>query len=596
MAHPMSEDEDEGYEGLDDDYYAFFNVSKTATSEEVSNAYRRLSKLYHPDKHNDAIKKKDAEVLFNKTRRIYEGKYICIDEKINSVTQCVVEIAIVQRTKTPQEIREEYEQLAREREERRLQQRTNPKGTVSVGIDATGLFENYEYEDGWMYSVAHQEKQQSLWQILSSVVVLFGSPVKVEANPIFMAFAGTVSVGIDATGLFENYEYEDGWMYSVAHQEKQQSLWQILSSVVVLFGSPVKVEANPIFMAFAFEVGAGQGFLSSLKVFHRISNRCFSNMQGILQFTPNGIRPGLSTMIARQLDKHTVGYLTWKTGHRSSMTTTVVWDSNVGHFVGALQFGIPDTFIMASYSRKLHEDGQIQGSLKLGTFGVQVEYGCETKVSKHSVLGASLVVGIPAGVTLKIRLNRASQMYVFPLQLSEEILPSAIFYGTVVPLVAWYVVKVVVIKPYVNREKKRKAQKAQEANAAKLAEKRQEAKAAISLMQETYNRIREQEETKSGLVITKALYGKLIGIENRSSEDLDEQVVDVLIPLQCLVKDSRLVLTDSSKSNLPGFYDPCFGEDKYLVIFYKFRNLPHTVTINDLESLRLPKESHLQQS
>lgn len=51
---------------------------------------------------------------------------------------------IVQRTKTPQEIREEYERLAREREERRLQQSTNPKGNITVNINASDLFSKYD--------------------------------------------------------------------------------------------------------------------------------------------------------------------------------------------------------------------------------------------------------------------------------------------------------------------------------------------------------------------------------------------------------------------------------------------------------------------
>lgn len=38
------------------------------------NAYRRMSRLYHPDKHTDPEKKREAEILFNKTRRIYDGK------------------------------------------------------------------------------------------------------------------------------------------------------------------------------------------------------------------------------------------------------------------------------------------------------------------------------------------------------------------------------------------------------------------------------------------------------------------------------------------------------------------------------------------
>ena len=45
-----------------------------ATDEEINNAYRRLSRLYHPDKHMDPSRKKEAEVLFSKTKKAYEGK------------------------------------------------------------------------------------------------------------------------------------------------------------------------------------------------------------------------------------------------------------------------------------------------------------------------------------------------------------------------------------------------------------------------------------------------------------------------------------------------------------------------------------------
>lgn len=51
---------------------------------------------------------------------------------------------IVQRTKTPQEIREEYERLARLEEESRLQQRTRPRGSVTVNINASDLFSSYD--------------------------------------------------------------------------------------------------------------------------------------------------------------------------------------------------------------------------------------------------------------------------------------------------------------------------------------------------------------------------------------------------------------------------------------------------------------------
>lgn len=41
--------------------------------------------------------------------------------------------------------------------------------------------------------------------------------------------------------------------------------------------------------------------------------------------------------------------------------------------------------------------------------------------------------------------------------------------------------------------------------------------------------------------------------------------------------------------NLPGFYDPCVGEDKQLWVQYRFHNNVHEVTVKDSETLRIPK-------
>ena len=54
---------------------------------------------------------------------------------------------IVKRTKTPQEIREEYEELARAREERKLRQLTNPTSRLEATVNATDLFDRYLYDD-----------------------------------------------------------------------------------------------------------------------------------------------------------------------------------------------------------------------------------------------------------------------------------------------------------------------------------------------------------------------------------------------------------------------------------------------------------------
>lgn len=90
-------------------------------------------------------------MLFNRTKKAYE---ILSDPHKRVIYDCLgtkgLETEgweIVQKTRTPAEIKEEYERLAKEREERKLQQRTNPKGSIIVNVNATEIFNSYEDDD-----------------------------------------------------------------------------------------------------------------------------------------------------------------------------------------------------------------------------------------------------------------------------------------------------------------------------------------------------------------------------------------------------------------------------------------------------------------
>lgn len=123
--------------------------------------------------------------------------------------------------------------------------------------------------------------------------------------------------------------------------------------------------------------------------------------------------------------------------------------------------------------------------------------------------------------------------------------------------------------------------------------RRREAEIAIDLMKETYRRIILDEENRKGLIISKAVYGRWLDLSQR---DLSDAITDVTIPLQCLVKDSKLILHEASKCQLPGFYDPCMGEDKSLYVHYTFHGVQHEVTVQDSDPLRIPKQSHRKQT
>lgn len=84
-----------------------------------------------------------------------------------------------------------------------------------------------------------------------------------------------------------------------------------------------------------------------------------------------------------------------------------------------------------------------------------------------------------------------------------------------------------------------------------MAEKRREAEAAIDLMSVQYERHCSEEERRNGLLITSAIYGKIDDDRTFDSNTVtSNQVIDVKIPLQCLVKDSKLIIQESGKVNV----------------------------------------------
>ncbi|XP_058848948.1 LOW QUALITY PROTEIN: dnaJ homolog subfamily C member 11-like [Acipenser ruthenus] len=541
-----------------DDYYSLLNVRREATHDELKASYRRLCMLYHPDKHRDPELKSQAELLFNLVHQAYT---VLSDPQSRAIYDIYgkrgLEVEgweVVERKRTPAEIREEFERLQRERDERRLQHRTNPKGTISVGVDATDLFDRYDedYEEvpggGFPHvEINRMHISQSIEAPLTTTdtAILSGSLSTQNGNG-----GGTINVAI------RRVTSTKGWG--------------------------------------ELELGAGDmhGPLFGMKIFRNLSLSSFLTAQCAMQVSSRGVRPGLTTVLARHLDKNTMGYLQWRWGTQSAMNTSIVRDTKTSHLTFALQLGIPHCFMMLSYQYKFQDEDQtkVKGSLKAGFFGTVVEYGAERKISRHSVLGATVSVGVPQGVSLKIKLNRASQTYFFPIHLTDQLLPSAVFYATVGPLVFYLAMQRLVIHPYLSAQKEQELEKQRESSSSDIARKKQEAEAAVRLMQESVRRVIEWEESRMGLIILNAWYGKFVTDTSRKQEKA--KVIDVTVPLQCLVKDSKLILTDACKSGLPGFYDPCVGEEKSLKVLYQFRGVMHQNLSGDTEALRIPKQSH----
>ncbi|XP_071944349.1 dnaJ homolog subfamily C member 11-like [Antedon mediterranea] len=351
--------------GKTDDLYSILNARKDASEDELKSSYRRLCMLYHPDKHMNSTDKEAAEVIFNKVQKAYA---ILNDPQKRAIYDIYgekgleAEWDVVPRTTTPQEIMEEFERLERQREERRLQQSTNPRGIISVGIDATDVFDYY----------LDPEEERSFPSIEINSMAINQS---IDC-PLTTSDTATLTGSLTTRNGNGSGEISTSFRRVLSYQS-----WGEVQ---------VTGENGP-------QVG--------LKVFKNFNRRSFGTMSGICQLTPHGfLAPALITVVARQLDKHTIGYVTWKWGMQSAMTSMLIRDTRESRLVCQLQLGIPSTFASVNLVKKFEiDEAKLSVSAKAGSFGAMFEYGIEKKISQHSRLGSKVAVGVPVGVTVKIK-------------------------------------------------------------------------------------------------------------------------------------------------------------------------------------------------
>uniref|UniRef100_A0A915K0T6 J domain-containing protein n=1 Tax=Romanomermis culicivorax TaxID=13658 RepID=A0A915K0T6_ROMCU len=138
-----------------EDIYAFFNLSKNATKEDINQAYRRLSVIYHPDKHSNPTLKLKAEKIFNKINRYY--KILSDDQKrqlydlnivssvddLNRLEVIPFLDPITGQPVAKNQIKAEYERLVEQAQHERMMARSNPQGTIDLTLDCCDLFRPY---------------------------------------------------------------------------------------------------------------------------------------------------------------------------------------------------------------------------------------------------------------------------------------------------------------------------------------------------------------------------------------------------------------------------------------------------------------------
>lgn len=180
--------------------------------------------------------------------------------------------------------------------------------------------------------------------------------------------------------------------------------------------------------------------------------------------------------------------------------------------------------------------------------------------------------------------------------LSEQILPASVFYGTLAPALGYYCFKRFLLEPFMKQKEIDEVEQRKKENESILKERRREAMAYRVLMDETFKKVRQREVDKGGLVVDKALYGRLDAcIEHESLEkepSPSDDVFNVTLPLQVMVdEDSTLRLPDDvSKNSLPGFFDAYCGGPKKLLVIYSFGRRKYRALLDERQGAKLPSQ------
>ncbi|KAG0342182.1 hypothetical protein BG004_005719 [Podila humilis] len=554
------------------DYYAVLNISKTATEEEIKDSYKKLSRTFHPDKHSDPSLKEAAERKFHVINRAFEvlsntQLRTAYDEYGEEGLNTKWEVG--HKIKTPQELRDEYARLAREKRELELESLVRSKNDITINVDATRVFSNRDIPSpfgGTAFGKKHQ-------------VGIFDSLKRVEILQLYMKNSFETQFGARTQLIVGG---------------------QMTSRSGMGGGNVVGTLRHSFSEKFQIEVGSSllNPRVGVLKGTYSIDPLTF--ITGTAQVRNfQGPAPLVMTF-GRRITKGATGYMTYRTGEWaigswgpvferrrdfSSMALGVSSQEGNKSYQIELQTGIMQSHLSVDRTWALDASTRVRVGGSMSTVGgINASIGGDRQVTDHTKVGLALEVGLSGGVSFNIKVRRLGQSVTIPIVLSAEFNPKLAFWAAVLPICAITAVDMGYVKPKRRRERAEKIQELRKVHAEFIANQKKEAEEAMELLRESTARRTKQEQDKDGLVIIEALYGNL-------SAGL---VADVTVAVQALVNNSQLSMPGGhSKNHILGFYDPCLGEKKQLRIRYEFQRRMHEVVVADLASVAAPVRSHL---
>ena len=525
--------------------YALLHLSPESSDEEIRRAYRQFAQIYHPDKYQDPQMKDVATENFQRIRDAYE---ILSDENKRQIYDIYgmeglnSGLELGPKLNKPEEIKRQLEELRRRKEEEKLFVHARSTGSILANISVPQYLDG----DGIMGGMG-----------MSSEIEL---PVSKQ---------NTVTVG---GNLVVNGTTGSGAATAVLRHQ--------LSSV----------------SSIDFMATAGLRSLIGVQTFRQISPNSTATSGIALSLRDGSVN--LSNGWTRQLSEDTVGNIQLVLGTESNISVGWQKKDEKRSAAGEIKFGTNSFGASAHYTHRFSSKshGRIAG--RVGSTALDFEIGGGRRISEFSTVRMLYNIGIQ-GVTWKFELNRAGQKLVIPVLLSTDFNALFVTGAFAIPSTLYFLLQTYVVKPYYLRREKQKTLEKMDSLSTQLTEARQAAKKSQRLLEPVSNRKRNKQQESDGLVITKALYGNHKKVKESSQlseidDNVASQVLDVTIPLNFLVTEAgQLKLHEGiKKSGIMGFYDPCPGDPKLLLVEYIFHGRQYKVMADDYGALSIPQDIH----
>ncbi|KAJ2116011.1 hypothetical protein IW146_001857 [Coemansia sp. RSA 922] len=605
------------------DYYAVLNVSRRATTEDIREAYRRLSRLFHPDRHHDAEKQEWARRQFHIIQRAHE---ILIDPAVRAAYDQLGEQgislgkAVGYKLHSVKDLQDKFEREARMRRIEDVDEWVQSQSEITLSVNGSGIISPH----------AAQSFQSSNKGASGSGGLAL--------QQLFMTHSFTASLSDNMSGTIE------GRMLSRNNNTRAGNNGTVKVMIKRTLGPQTWMSfTTPLLPPHVVAVEAVH--CPSLGTFYQAK----VEQHALDLYTP----PAITMQAGRPLSPYTTAFISVATGNQyalgsrwtnsstrtlpgkrptlaprkpSSVTIGLTGARSTGEELGAnVTATTNQAYVQAWYKRKIDMYFSVSGGLVvvghnpqaasiapllLGDISVNIDMAGE--VNRHTKLGWKVDLGLASGVTVTLYLRRFRNSVKLPLLLTPMLELELAIYASAIPMAAALALHYFVLKPRRRRLIERQMEILKDEQRYQLSQQQRQAQEAVRLMADSVARARKQALAANGLVIEKALYGDLpfgiaaqdtnilraaitkFGASRSALSTTDEpRACDVTVALHALVAGDQLVIAaNGSKQFLPGFYDPTFGAPKSLFIRYRFKGKLHEVIVKDDQALAIPMREH----